>query len=392
MEKEDVVKLKANSNKTDSNHMVNDNSKNSNLDISKYLYFLIPLALLLIIIMNIFYFSNSNQEENSKSDKKINSNIDISKGVREIEDTFIFDENMKEKYKNELKDFCKNQKKYIKNNIENQITIANVSLISNVYNMYVYSSNDYVSQEILTCFSWESDETTNLLNALVFYSAIYNLKPHEVYFLDIGANIGWYSLFIANNGYNVLSFEPSEIHNYIFKKNYCLNDEVNITIINKGLYDDEKKCNYYTKEENKAYGTVFCEENKNITKNLNESGQVILTKLSNYMPFLLNNKLAVMKIKIDGSEGKAIEGGIKLITKYHIPFIFLEFNPKGLEQHGTDPIKFLKMFLRYGYKFPNNNFFDSEFLSINDIMEKINQTLNLYIVKSRIIRKYQNYL
>ena len=392
MEKEDVVKLKANSNKTDSNHMVNDNSKNSNLDISKYLYFLIPLALLLIIIMNIFYFSNSNQEENSKSDKKINSNIDISKGVRKIEDTLIFDENMKEKYKNELKDFCKNQKKYIKNNIENQITIANVSLISNVYNMYVYSSNDYVSQEILTCFSWESDETTNLLNALVFYSAIYNLKPHEVYFLDIGANIGWYSLFIANNGYNVLSFEPSEIHNYIFKKNYCLNDEVNITIINKGLYDDEKKCNYYTKEENKAYGTVFCEENKNITKNLNESGQVILTKLSNYMQFLLNNKLAVMKIKIDGSEGKAIEGGIKLITKYHIPFIFLEFNPKGLEQHGTDPIKFLKMFLRYGYKFPNNNFFDSEFLSINDIMEKINQTLNLYIVKSRIIRKYQNYL
>jgi hypothetical protein len=110
------------------------------------------------------------------------------------------------------------------------------------------------------------------------------------------------------------------------------------------------------------------------------------------MPFLVNNKLAVMKIKIDGSEGKAIEGGIKLITKYHIPFIFLEFNPKGLEQHGTDPIKFLKMFLRYGYKFPNNNFFDSEFLSINDIMEKINQTLNLYIVKSRIVRKYQNYL
>ena len=392
MEKEDVVKLKANSNKTDSNHMVNDNSKNSNLDISKYLYFLIPLALLLIIIMNIFYFSNSNQEESNNSDKKINSNIDISKGVREIEDTLIFDENMKEKYKNELKDFCKNQKKYIKNNIENQITIANVSLISNVYNMYVYSSNDYVSQEILTCFSWESDETTNLLNALVFYSAIYNLKPHEIYFLDIGANIGWYSLFIANNGYNVLSFEPSEIHNYIFKKNYCLNNEVNITIINKGLYDDEKKCNYYTKEENKAYGTVFCEENKNITKNLNESGQVILTKLSNYMPFLVNNKLAVMKIKIDGSEGKAIEGGIKLITKYHIPFIFLEFNPKGLEQHGTDPIKFLKMFLRYGYKFPNNNFFDSEFLSINDIMEKINQTLNLYIVKSKIVRKYQNYL
>ena len=393
METEDVVKLKTISNKTDSdsNNIDNYSSKNKNYDLTKYLYILIPIVLLAIIIINISYFLNNNKEKDkNKSDNKPNSNIEVLKVVREIEDTLIFDENMKEKYKKELNDFCKNQDKYFKKDIENQLTIANISLLSNVFKMYVYSSNDYVSQEILTCFSWEFDETNNLLNALFFYSTIYNLKPHEIYILDIGANIGWYSLFIAKYGYNVLSFEPSEIHNYIFKKNYCLNRELNITIINKGLYDDEKKCNYYTFEENKAYGTVFCDENKNISKHLKKSGQVHLTKLSNYIPFLLNKKLVLMKIKIDGSEGKAIEGGIKLITKYHIPFIFLEFNPEGLEKHGIDPIKFLKMFLKYGYKFPDNNFFDSEFLSINDIMEKTNGTLNLYIVQNRINKKYHD--
>lgn len=392
MEREDIIKLKAISNKTDSNsiNMDDTNSKKSNFDVTKILYILIPIVLLLIIIINVFYFLNYKKEEKNKSDNKPNTNIEISKSIREIEDTLIFDENMKEKYKKELNDFCNNQDKYIKKDIENQLTITNVSLLSNEYKMYVYISNDYVSQEILTCFSWESDETNNLLNALIFYSTVYSLKPHEIYVLDIGANIGWYSLFIAKYGYNVLSFEPSEINNYIFKKNYCLNRGLNITLINKGLYDDEKRCNYYTKKENKAYGTVFCDENKIIPKHLKESGQVTLTKLSNYIPFLLNKKVVLMKIKIDGSEGKAIEGGIKLITKYHIPFIFLEFNPEGLEQHGIDPIKFLKMFLRYGYKFPNNNFFDSEFLSINDIMEKTNEVLNLYIVKSRISRQYHD--
>ena len=392
METEGVVKLKTISNKADSNS--NNTTKiyiqNSKYDITKYLYIFLPLVLILIIIINIFYFLNNNKEDTNKSNNNLNSNIDISKGVREIEDTLIFDENMKEKYKTELNDFCNNQDKYFNKKIENQLTIANISLLSNVYKMYVYSSNDYVSLEISTCLSWESDESNNLLNALFFYSSIYDLKPHEIYFLDIGANIGWYSLFLAKNGYNVLSFEPSEINNYIFKKNYCFDRDLNITIINKGLYNDEKKCNYYTKEENKGFGTVFCDENKNITKNLNKSGQVTLTKLSNYIPFLLSKNLALIKIKIDGSEGKAIEGGIKLITKHHIPFIFLEFNPEGLEQHGTNPIKLLKMFLRYGYKFPNNNFFDSEFLSINDIMEKTNGTLNLYIVKSRINKKYHD--
>ena len=39
----------------------------------------------------------------------------------------------------------------------------------------------------------------------------------------------------------------------------------------------------------------------------------------------------MIKIDIEGSEAKAIEGGIELITKYHIPFIFLEFSPSMLK-------------------------------------------------------------
>ena len=52
------------------------------------------------------------------------------------------------------------------------------------------------------------------------------------------------------------------------------------------------------------------------------TGEIFLTRLSNYIPFLIGKNLALIKIDIEGSEGKALESGIELITKYHIPFIF----------------------------------------------------------------------
>lgn len=34
------------------------------------------------------------------------------------------------------------------------------------------------------------------------------LSRDEIYFMDIGANVGWYSINMAVMGYNVIAFEP----------------------------------------------------------------------------------------------------------------------------------------------------------------------------------------
>ena len=256
--------------------------------------------------------------------------------------------------------------------------------------MYVYKKNDIVSSQILQMGNWEEDETNNLLTALTFYSSIKQLKREEIYVLDIGSNIGWYTLFIAKFGYNILSFDASNVNNYILKKNYCLNRELNITIINKGLYSDEKICDLYVNTSNLGDGLVFCDYQENLN-NLNKTGAALLTKLSNFESFLLKNNLALIKMDVEGSEGKAIEGGIKLITKHHIPFIFLEFSPQNLIKHGTDPRQFLKLFIKNGYKIAWYNFFSNDYLSIDEIMERAgNGSMNLYIVHSRTIKKYYN--
>ena len=45
---------------------------------------------------------------------------------------------------------------------------------------------------------------------------------------------------------------------YILYKNYCLNKDVHIRIINKGLDEEEKICQLKISTKNKGDGEIFC--------------------------------------------------------------------------------------------------------------------------------------
>ena len=113
------------------------------------------------------------------------------------------------------------------------------------------------------------------------------LNKKDVYILDLGGNLGVYPTYFGKLGYSVISFEASPRNYYILKKNYCLNRELNVTFINKGLYNDEQKCDLYINKNNKGDGIVFCENNNQIPENLIKKEQVTLTKLSNYIQFFI---------------------------------------------------------------------------------------------------------
>ena len=298
-----------------------------------------------------------------------------------------FDENIFQEVQKQQMEFCNNQNKYIKTQIEKQIILANASFFNKNFNMYVYNHPDWVSNSISNGHSWESTETSMLIDALKYYSSLKNISNDNIYIIDIGANVGWYTFSLANCGYQVLSFEASVVNNYILRKNFCLNQNLNITLINKGLYIEEKKCDYYFNEGNIGNGMIVCDKNNNVSSEFIKSSESYLTKLSNYIEFLSTKNLALIKIDIEGSEEKPIQGGIELISNYHVPFIFLEYNPKVLIMHGTDPMKFLEMFEMNGYKFPKYNFFDHNYYTKQEIIENFKDRItNLYIVYSIIIK------
>ena len=110
--------------------------------------------------------------------------------------------------------------------------------------------------------------------------------------------------------------------------------------------------------------------------NFQKTFEIRLTKLSNFIPFLSDKNLALIKLDIEGGEGKVIEDAIVLINKYHIPFVFTEFNPRYLKRQGTDPKKFIELFTKNGYKVSYSGFLNAKYVN----PEEINSFHNLYFI------------
>ena len=199
--------------------------------------------------------------------------------------------------------------------------------------------------------------------------------------LDIGGNIGWYPSLLGRYGYTIITFEPFYYNYYVNRKNYCLlNRNSNVVIVTKGLNNEDKICEYYLQFSSDSNGMPICDNNKYNVAGFIKHSKVELTKLSNFIPFLSNKNLALIKIDIEGSEGIVIENGIDLIKKYHVPFIFIEFTPGILIEHKTDPKKLIQIFLDNGYKIRIEGFLNNNYISLDDFLIKAVNQINVYFI------------
>jgi FkbM family methyltransferase len=291
-------------------------------------------------------------------------------------------------YIKQQKNYCK---KYFNKFIEDQIYKTKVKIQNYSYEIFLYKKDNFIKAALEKNGEFEEKEIINVLKVLQYYGKRKNIiNNKDIFMLDIGGNIGWYPSFLGRFGYSIISFEPFETNYYILFKNYCMNNkESNVVIVTKGLDIEEKKCHYYVQVGNLGNGMTICNNNKtNIQfppQQFKRVKDVSMTKLSNFIPFLLSKHLALIKIDIEGAEEKAIEGGIDLISKYHVPFILIEFTPLFLKNHGTDPNKFIQLFVKNGYYISLNNFIDNNFISDKRLMEVIGFQKNIYLIHKTVI-------
>ena len=299
--------------------------------------------------------------------------------------------NLIESFIKEQNDFCDNPNKYYNKQIEDKIILRNVKINGISYEMYVFNDKNFITNEFQLYGAFEVKETINILNALKYYATKKNISNNkDIYMLDIGGNIGWYPSFLGRYGYSILTFEPFENNYYVLRKNYCLlNRNSNIIIITKGIDNEEKTCDYYINLGNTGNGMVLCNKDKfdnyEFNKTFQKNSKVSLTKLSNFIPYLSDKNIALIKLDIEGAESKAIESGIELITKYHVPFIFIEFTPSFLKVHQTNPREFAQFFVDNGYKISLKGFIDGNYISVNQLMLKAGFQINCYFIYKEII-------
>jgi FkbM family methyltransferase len=177
--------------------------------------------------------------------------------------------------------------------------------------------------------------------------------------IDIGANIGYYTLIFASlvgeNG-KVIAFEPDPTNFTILKKNVEINGYQNVTLIQKAVSNETNKVKLY------LHNSV-----ENSIVEINNGHPYIEIDTVRLDDYLDNNNLDINLIKIDieGAEGKALQGMTHLLEKNRAVKIITEFRPIALEQSGICSEEFLKLLMELGFKLYEINEQEKEIIPVN---------------------------
>jgi len=203
--------------------------------------------------------------------------------------------------------------------------------------IWVNLFDQHVSRNLLLAHEWELNET--------FFVKKY-LKSNQT-FLDIGANIGWFTLLaseIVGDGGNVISFEPRPDLFRLLKK----------SIVESNIYSITEPHNVALGESS-GHIKIFDIDPKNpgATSIFNTGGadvtewNVPMKKLDD---IIHERPVDFIKIDVEGAELLVFKGATSLLSNQKKPIIMSEINPQQLKNvSGIKPIEYVEYINSFGY-------------------------------------------
>ena len=161
---------------------------------------------------------------------------------------------------------------------------------------------------------------------------------------DIGANIGFYTCFLAEQTKNtgaVVAFEPAVGTCRYLHENVSLNEFTNVTIVNKGLGDNTEQRQLYYSEAALAEGTASLKYPNGRTA----SERVTLDTIDNLIGKLPTPDF--IKIDVEGYQLEVLRGGEHFL-KTHAPLLMAELKDVG-ETNRDDFSEIEKYITNLGY-------------------------------------------
>jgi FkbM family methyltransferase len=162
--------------------------------------------------------------------------------------------------------------------------------------------------------------------------------------LDLGANIGYYTLLFARGVQDfgrVYAFEPESFNFRLLTANVRGNGYTNVTLVRKAVCDLDGDVTLYR-------GVCSGEHSICFDNVLRHAGSEVVraTTLDRFTEHL--DGVHMIKMDIQGAEGKAIRGGERLLTEQH-PILFLEISPHLLRFVGDDFRDVIELLQSWGY-------------------------------------------
>ena len=207
-------------------------------------------------------------------------------------------------------------------------------------------------------------------------------QKKKILFIDCGCNYGFYSFYCASlsNKNRVFSIEASKKTSGEFLRNLKLNNFSNIKFENKAISNIDDEIVSFNESENDWESSESHKEfNLSTISNVKTLKLDTLTK-----EFDFENYSTIIKLDIEGTETKALEGGFNLI-KETSPLIIMEFSKYIFNNELK--ISFLRNFLKsFDYYIYDTNCrkktLDEVLIKLDKLNKRHKTIGNYYLIKN----------
>ena len=206
------------------------------------------------------------------------------------------------------------------------------------------------------------------------------IKEGEI-IVDIGANIGYYTLLFAKlvgaSG-NVFAFEPEPYNFQLLQKNVKANSYQNVTIEKKAILDKNGKTNLYLSKSNVGSHSIFPR-----TKNHQTCIEVETITLDDYFNNKTGKKISFVKIDAECSEPAVLRGMTSILTNKNLKHL-IEYAPSNCRRFDEKFSNFLKFLTEYGFGFHSILFGKNLIEPISErqlLKKRFNNSINLFCTK-----------
>jgi FkbM family methyltransferase len=151
--------------------------------------------------------------------------------------------------------------------------------------------------------------------------------------IDIGANIGYFTVLLANivgNGGKVYAFEPDPRNTKLLKRTIERNGWKNVFLVNNAVSNMVGELTLYQTHSHAGNSISQCEAESTIKVDV-----VTIDSVLNMQ------KVSFIKMDMDGSEPLAIIGMKNLILRSPNLKILSEYQPSNLRRYITHPLDFI---------------------------------------------------
>ncbi len=162
------------------------------------------------------------------------------------------------------------------------------------------------------------------------------LSPGDL-FVDVGANVGIYSLWAAGHGAHVIAVEPEPSAIHQLRVNISMNPHLRIEVVEAALSDVQGE------------GQLAAQ---GATSHISSAGTVgaVAIRLTTLDEIIGGRSAAGVKVDVEGAERLVMAGAKRALAEHRIKLLQLEWNARSELHFGESRLPVLEALRQYGYE------------------------------------------